>query len=149
MNFPSKFKNKKTDLLILLVLTGVIVFFFFRPTGTEKQAGVVELPAAPLIEISSLSAVVSRVDVKDNAIFVQHPIEQKEIKVLLNNQTEIFKLEFPFDPKNPPKEMVFTPKLKKIALNSLEPGNHILVETDENIYQKDEFDTVKRIQVLP
>ena len=149
MDFLPKLKSKKVYLFLLSVLALIIAsLFFFQPAKTEKS-GTIESSAASLIEISSLSAVVSRVDGKNNTVFVQHPTEKKEVKVLLNDRTEIFKLEFPFDPNNPPKEMVFTPELKKIALNSLEPGNNILIETEENIYQKYEFDTVKKIQVLP
>lgn len=101
------------------------------------------------IKVFSLAAAIARIDPDKNLIVVKSPIDGKEIKVILNKNSEIVRLDFPFDPKNPPKDITFTPKMVKIGLADLKIGSQALIETSENIYRKSQFDDVKRIQVLP
>lgn len=144
--------------LVFLVMTAGVIFLFcpkktclFQKSQTETASGDLAIfSESPPIEIFSLASVISRIDSEQKLIFVQHPTEPKEIKVMIGDQTEILKIEFPFDPANPPKgETTFSPKLTKITLGDLKPGNHALIESDENIYQKLEFNSVRKIQVLP
>ncbi|MBI2092992.1 MAG: hypothetical protein HYT75_08390 [Deltaproteobacteria bacterium] len=144
--------KKKIYLIALTVLVLLAIgVFFFSANQTEKTSENLEIfQEAPPIEVFSLASVISRVDLEQKLIFVQHPTEDKEIKVLVDDGAEIVKLEFPFDPKNPPSGgTTFSPKLTKIALGDLAPGSHALIESSENIYQKLELDHVKRIQILP
>ncbi|OHA62101.1 MAG: hypothetical protein A2117_00565 [Candidatus Wildermuthbacteria bacterium GWA2_46_15] len=93
--------------------------------------------------------VISEIDIQRKLITVKHPTKDRDINVIVKDSSEIFKVEFPFDPKNPPSQASFAPKYTKIALQDLRPGNHALIESSENIYNKYEFDDVKSIQVLP
>lgn len=154
--FAMKIFNKELkisrELFVLILIFGVLAggLVFFSGLGNKESIQDLEtFEEAPLVEVFNLAAVISRIDGQQNTIFVNHPTEPREIKVVFNGGTEIFRVEFPFDPKNPPREMVFSPKLTKITIDDLKPGNQALIETDKNIYQKSEFDDVKRIQVLP
>jgi hypothetical protein len=150
MTFLEKIKtNFKLIIFILVVLTaGAVAFVYFPRKGVSTEESKPSNEETK-IEVFSLAASISQVDSQNHFIIVKHPVDNKEIKVFLNGNPEIVKLEFPFDPKNPPKSGIFTPTLKKITLNDLKPGDQALIESRDNIYQKAEFNAVKRIQVLP
>ena len=137
--------------LAVLVFLAVGAVFFFSADKAEKTVGEFEVfQELPPVEVFSLASVISRIDREKKLIFVQHPTEAKEIKIMIGEETQIVKLEFPFDPANPPKgETTFSPQFVKITIDDLKPGDHTLIESGENIYQKLEFNQVKNIQVLP
>lgn len=134
--------------LIVLILAGVIYVYLNQRSAAQNET-LVPVGNNGNIEVFSLAASIFLVDSQNHFIIVKHPAQDQEIKVILNGNSEIVKLEFPFDPKNPPKSGTFVPTVKKITLNDLKPGNQALIESRDNIYQKTEFDSVKRIQVLP
>jgi hypothetical protein len=136
--------------LILFFFLGSFLYWFYQvkekiPSLTEKKV----VKEKEAIEIFSLAGILAEIDSQNNFLIVKHPREEKEFKVILSEDTKIIKLEFPFDPKNPPKEATFTPKRTEITINDLEIGDNALIETTINIYGKTEFDEVSRIQVLP
>ena len=75
--------------------------------------------------------------------------QEKEIKVVLSDATKLIKLEFLFDPKNPPKEATFTPKQTEIEISDFKAGDNVFIKTTENIAGKSEFDDVDSIHILP
>ncbi|OHA62102.1 MAG: hypothetical protein A2117_00570 [Candidatus Wildermuthbacteria bacterium GWA2_46_15] len=135
--------------LFVVALSGIALSFLTGPEKLNEAEMTVLEPPASNIEIFSLAAVISEIDIQRKLITVKHPTKDRDINVIVKDSSEIFKVEFPFDPKNPPSQASFAPKYTKIALQDLRPGNHALIESSENIYNKYEFDDVKSIQVLP
>ena len=110
---------KKNQIIILAV---IVVLIFGGVIGwTLIQKG--KIPSGEEItskeeveEVFSLSGIVSSVDTENNFLMVRPAGEEKEIKVVLSDTTKLIKLEFPFDPKNPPKEATFTPTQTEIEI---------------------------------
>ena len=96
-----------------------------------------------------MSAVVSSVDAENNCLMVKPSNQENEVKVVLSETTKLVKLEFPFDPKNPPKEASFTPIQTEIDITGFEAGDHVFIKVKENISGKSEFDSVDFIHILP
>ena len=102
-------KNQIIVLIILVVLIfgGIIGWALFQKAKILTEGVVSE--EEEIEEIFSLSAIVSNVDAENNFLMVKPIGEEKEIKVVISETTKLIKLEFPFDPRNPPKEATFTP----------------------------------------
>ena len=145
-------KNQIIILVVVIVLIfgGIIGWVISQksklPAGEGIAPGEEETPSK---EMFSLSAVVLRVDAKNNFLMVKPPGEEKEIKVILSETTNLVKIEFSFDPKNPPKEANFTPKETKITISDFKVGDDVFIKTTENIAGKSEFDTVDFVHILP
>ena len=143
---------KKNQIIILAV---IVVLIFGGVIGwTLIQKG--KIPSGEEItskeeveEVFSLSGIVSSVDAENNFLMVKPAGEEKEIKVVLSDTTKLIKMEFPFDPKNPPKEATFTPKQTEIEISDFKVGDNIFIKTAENIAGKTEFDNVDFIHILP
>ncbi|MDP2926677.1 MAG: hypothetical protein Q8N65_00855 [bacterium] len=135
--------------LFVVALSGIAFFFLVRPGNPGQGQVEVFEPPSSRIEVFSLAAVISKIDIQRKLITVRHPTKDRDINVIVKDSSEIMKIEFPFDPANPPSQASFAPKYTKITINDLKPGNHALIESNENIYNKYEFDNVKSIQVLP
>jgi hypothetical protein len=153
MELAKKIKpNPKVAIFVFLfvvALSGIAFFFLVRPENPGGAEVEVFEPPSPRVEVFSLAAVISEIDIQRRLITIRHPTKDRDINVIVKDSSEIMKIEFPFDPANPPREASFSPKYTKIALQDLRPGNHALIESNENIYNKYEFDDVKSIQVLP
>lgn len=145
--------NPKVYLTIVVLLFSGFLFFFSSSQKKPEESLVdqdQQIDQAPPIEVFSLAGIISKVENGDNYFLVKGSGgEEKEIKVVLNQKTEIIQLKFPFDLKNPPKEASFTPQKISIKIEDLAEGDNVLVEADTNIYDKAEFDSVSRVQVLP
>ena len=144
---------KKNQIIILVVVVvlifgGIIGWNLVQkskiPTGEEITPEEEEVE-----EVFSLSAVVLSVDAQNNFLMVKPVNQEKEIKVVLSDTTELIKLEFPFDPKNPPKEATFTPIQTEVEISDFEAGDNVFIKTTENISGKTTFDNVDFIHILP
>lgn len=141
-------KNQLIILVVIIVLIfgGILGWSMIQkskiPTGEEGGQQETE-------ELFSLTATVSSVDVENNSILVKPINEEREIKVVLSETTKLIKLEFPFDPKNPPAEATFTPIQTEIEISDFEVGDNVFIKAKENIAGKSEFDNVDFINVLP
>jgi len=142
-------KNQIIVLIILVVLIfgGIIGWALFQKAKILTEGVVSE--EEEIEEIFSLSAIVSNVDAENNFLMVKPIGEEKEIKVVISETTKLIKLEFPFDPKNPPKEATFTPKQTEIKISDFKVGDNVFIKTKENIAGKTEFDNVDFIHILP
>lgn len=134
-------------ILIILIFGGIIGWAIVQkgkiPVGEEvTQEEEVE-------EVFSLSATVLSVDAENNFLMVKPAKEEKEIKVVLSNTTKLIKIEFPFDPKDPPKEATFTPKQTEIEISDFKVGDSVFIKTTENIAGKTEFGNVDFVHILP
>lgn len=121
---------------------------------TPTRTPIVRPPATPrteVTEIFSLSGTVKSVNVEDKFLMVKPAGREnhQEVKVLVSEGTKLVRLEFPFDPQNPPKEGTFTPKQTPIKISDFKVGDFIFIKTNENIAAKTEFDNVEFIHILP
>jgi len=143
---------QKNQIIILVVII-VLIFGGIIGWANLQKAKITEgngtAPKQELEEKFSLSAAVLSVNVENNFLMVKPAKEEKEIKVLLSDTTKLIKIEFPFDPKNPPKEATLTPKQIEIELSDFEVGDNVFIKVKENIAGKTEFNSVDFIHILP
>jgi len=145
---------KKNQIIILavvivLIFGGIIGWTLIQkskiPVGEEIIPGEEE----ELEEVFSFTAILLSVDAENNFLMVKPVEEEKEIKVVLSDTTKLVKIEFPFDPKNPPEEATFTPKQTEIEISDFEIGDNVFIKAKENIAGKTEFDNVDFVHILP
>lgn len=138
--------------IIILIVVVILVFGGIIGWGLIQKS---KIPSEEVIEeevmeeVFSLSAVVSSVNVENNFLMVKPTNQEKEVKVVLSETTKLIKLEFPFDPKNPPKEATFTPKQTEIEISDFKAGENVFIKAKENIAGKTEFNKVDFIHILP
>ena len=143
-------KNQTTILvvIVIVILGGLIAWSLIQksklPSGGEQSQG-----EEGQVEVLSISAVVSSVDAANNFITVKPANQEQEVKVIISETTKLIKLEFPFDPENPPAEATFTPTATDVELSDFEQGDNIFIKAKENIAGKSEFDNVDFIHILP
>ena len=144
-------KNQIIVLVVLLVLIfgGIIGWAVVQKGKIPITEEVTPGEEAVEEEIFSLSATVLNVDAENNFLMVKPAGQEKEIKVVLSDATKLIKIEFPFDPKNPPKEGTLTPKETEIKISDFKAGDNVFIKTTENIAGKSEFDNVDFIHILP
>ena len=134
--------------IIILIFGGILGWALSQKTKIPPGEGITP-KEEEVKEVFSLSALVSSVDVENNFLMVKPAGEEKEIKVVLSDATKLIKIEFSFDPKNPPEEATFTPKQTEIKISDFKVGDNIFIKTAENIAGKTEFDNVDFIHILP
>lgn len=142
---------KKNQIIILVVVVVLILVgvFVWNSTQRSKIPGGEEVTPEEAEEVFSLSGVVSSVDAANNFLMVKPAGAEKEVKVVLSDTTELIKLEFPFDPANPPAEATFTPIQTEIEISDFKAGDNVFIKTAENIAGKTTFDNVDFIHILP
>lgn len=148
-------KNKIIILAIIVVIIFVGSFVWFLsqkgavPSGGETPGEEEEEEEEELEETFSLSAKVSSVDVANNFLVVKPTEQETEIKVIISETTKLVKLEFPFDPKNPPKEASFTPIKTEIELSGFKTGDNVFIKSRDNIAGQTEISNIDFIHILP
>ncbi len=137
--------------ILVLIFAGTFSWFSQQKTETSQKGEITgeQVKREEAQEVYSLSGVIASINVENNFLMVKPANQEKEVKVILSDSTKLIKLEFPFDPENPPEGATFTPKMVPITAEDLKVGDNLLVESTLNIYGKDEFDNVSQIQVLP
>lgn len=130
-----------TAVVVVLIFGGIISWALIQKSKIASELG-----AIPQEEIFSLSAVIQSVDV-DNNFFMVKPVNQEnEIKVILSETTKLISLELP---KEPEKEVTFTPGQTEIEISDFEAGDTVFIKTKTNIAGKTEFNDVDFIHILP
>lgn len=141
-------KNKIIGIIIIMILIfgGVVGWALFRADKISKT----ELSSGDSAEkeLFTLSATVLSVDIENNFLTVKPSNEEREIKVVLSETSQLVKLELPFDSKNLPKEGTFTPIKTEITISDFKPGDKIFLKTKEDITGKSEFNQVSFINIL-
>ena len=141
-------KNKIIILIVVVILIfgGIIGWGLTQKSkiALEEETFQEELP-----EIFSLSGTVSGVNVEGNFIMVQPANQENEVKVIISETSKLIRLEFPFDPKNPPQEGTFTPTQTEVEISDFKQGDNVFIKVKENIAGKTEFDEVDLIHILP
>jgi len=132
--------------VVVIIIGGIVGWGLFQG---KKLKTVIVQKVVEIQEVFLLSGTVSSVDAENNFLMVKPDNETKEIKVIVSEITKMTKLEFPFDPKNPPKEGTFTPKQTEIGISGFKVGDRIFVHSKEDIVGKKEFGKVDFIQISP
>ena len=143
---------KKNQIIVLVIIVVLIFGGIIGWAVVQKgkiPAGEVTPEEEVLEEIFSFTATVLSVDAGNNFLMVKPAKEEKEIKVVLSDTTKLIRVEFPFDPTNPPAEASFTPKQTEIEISDFEEGDNVFIKAIENIAGKTEFDNVDFIHILP
>ena len=136
-------------ILIILIFGGIIGWAIVQKGKIPVGEEVTQEEEEEVEEVFSLSAVVSSIDTENNFLMVKSTEEEREIKVILSETTKLVKIEFPFDPQNPPKEATFTPKQTEIEISDFKAGDNVFIKTTENIAGKSEFNNVDFVHILP
>jgi len=151
---------KKNQIILLVVILLILIFggiFYWSRQEKAKLPPEIKVPEEEKVaeEIFSLSAVVLSINPENNFLIV-NPREKdgtvittQELKVILSEDTKLLKLEFPFDPKNPPKEATFTPELVEVTIEDFKKGDPVFIKTNKDISGKTEIGDVNFIHILP
>ena len=142
-------KNQNIILIIIVVIIlGVLIGWGLmqkEKTTSEEETSQEE----ELEEVFSISAVVQSVDAENNFLMVLPANQEKEVKVVVGETTKLIKLEFPFDPANPPYEATFTPKQTEIEISDFVQSDNVFIKAKENIAGKTEISNIDFVHVLP
>jgi len=134
--------------VVIIILGGIIGWSLTQKSGLPSGEEQIQEEEGPS-EIFSISAVVSSVDAANDFLMVKPASQEKEVKVIISENTKLIKLEFPFDPQNPPSEATFTPTQREIEISDFKQGDNVFIKVKENIAGKSEFDSVDFIHILP
>jgi hypothetical protein len=131
--------------LMLIALEVVAIWSIIQAGNlSEQQSGGVVSTAEP---VYSFSGTVSGVG--DNTLVIKSDRDQQDVKVVVTELVRLIKIEFPFDPANPPEEVVFVPKQTPVDFSAFEVGDVVFVKAKDDINGKTELDNLDFIQILP
>lgn len=133
--------------IVVLILGGIIGWTILREPEIPGEE--IAPNEEALEEIFSFTATVLSIDTGNNFLTVKPAKEEKEIKVVLSDTTKLIRVEFPFDPADPPEEASFTPEQTEIEISDFKVGDNIFIKAKENIAGKTEFDNVDFVHILP
>lgn len=143
---------KKNQIIVLIVIVVLILGGIIGWTILQEP----EIPGEEITpseealeETFSFTATVLNVDTGNNFLMVKPAKEEKEIKVVLSDTTKLIRVEFPFDPTDPPAEASFTPKQTEIEISDFKVGDNVFIKAKENIAGKTEFNNVDFVHILP
>lgn len=144
-------KNQIVILVVVVVLIfgGIIGWAVLQKEKISTGEKVTPEEEEVIEEVFSLSAKVLSVDAANNSLMVKPTKEEKEIKVVVSETTKLIKLEFPFDPKNPPKEATFTPIQTEIEVSDFQVDDTIFIKSKENIAGKSVISNIDFVHILP
>lgn len=145
MRIFSKFRNGQLVGFILILTVLIIGGIFYLPSVLEEKE---EITKEEIPEILSFVATVLRINIQENYLTVRTQ-EEKEIKVNLNEKTEIIQLKFPLDSANPPEGGFFVPEEEIITIKDIIKGDRVVVKSLKNIRGKTEISDVSQIRILP
>ncbi len=135
--------------IVVILIFGGIIGWTALQKGQLPGGEIVTPEEEELKEKFNLSAVVSEVDTENSFLIVKPTGEEKEIKVVLSDDTRLIKLEFPFDPANPPAEATFTPIQTAIEISDFQKGDSVFIKAKENIAGKTTISNIDFIHILP
>lgn len=133
--------------IILAIVAGIIIFNLLQKgkNAPSEQPVLEESLKKEPAQSFGFSATILTVDVENNSLIVKTVKEEKEIKLIVGEETEIIKIS---PPKDLPKEGgIFTPDIKTINISDLEEGDNISIETETNLIGKTEIDDIKKLYV--
>ena len=124
--------------LIILIVAAIILGKYNKPSTPQSGQEQGEI-AEKILGVSGTIEDIGQNSLTLNAVILlqdpsQEPI-RKSIKVSINDETRIYKLEFP-DPENLTQEQIengVEPEEAKLSLSDLKKGNTIDIRSEENI----------------
>jgi len=127
--------------VLVTLVTLVAMGIFDKPAAvpTKEAVEVVMVVNAP--EFYAIAGVVVKVDVENKYLIIASGIApEKEVKVKLDEKTEILKL-----------TVVKPPAVEEspVTMADIKVGDHILVESTQSIFGKTEIADVWKIRILP
>ena len=134
--------------VVLLVFVGMVCWFLMQKDKISEN-GENEQEQERAEETFSLSAIVSSIDTEDSFLMVNPVNEEKEIKLVVSDTTKLIRVEFPFDPADPPEEGSFSPVQTEITLSDFQKGDNVFVKSKEDISGKIEISNIEFIHILP
>ena len=137
-----------TIIVVVVVFFGVIIGWGLTQLSKMPSQGPAQGEEEEE-EVFSLSAVVSSVDAANNFLMVKPSGEEKTIKVVLSDTTKLIKLDFPFDPANPPAEATFTPIQTVIEISDFAVGDNVFIKAKDNIAGKSTISNIDFVHILP
>ena len=135
-------------IVVVLVFGGIISWTLLQKGKIYPKEEVIP-EVEEIEEVFSLSGIVSGVDAENNFLMVKPVGEEREVKLILSETVRLIKLEFPFDPKSPPKEGTFTTKQTEIKISDFKTGDNVFIKAKENIAGQSEFNNIDFIHILP
>ncbi|MBZ9572625.1 hypothetical protein KJA17_00305 [Patescibacteria group bacterium] len=147
-------KSVKNQIIILvalvLIIGGIISWAVFQKSKISPKEETIpeeEIVSKEIVaeEIFSLSGIVSKVDAENNLLTVKPAGEKNEVKVIVSQETKLFKLVYPSEPGNPS----FALNRVKITIEDIKPEDRVFIKTNIDIAGKKEFNDVDYIEILP
>lgn len=115
----------------------------------ELQSSATGQKGVSQTKLFGITARVTSVNPEENSLVINGSLDEGEFIVLITEGVRITRLEFPFDPANPPEEGVFTPTETLITLEELQEGNQVFVLSSESFAGKKEIRNIEFIRILP
>ena len=147
---------QKNQLIILIVIVvvvlGGLIIWGITKTGPAPNPGPVageEEEEEEVSEVFSMTAVISSVNAEEKYLMVSPVDEEKQIKVVVSDATELIKVEFTFDPSDTSKEATMTPTQTAIEISGFAVGDHVFIKSKDNIANKTEIGNIEFIHILP
>lgn len=132
-------------IIIILIVGGIIgwvVLQGLKPFPKEEAISEEEVISE---EIFSLSGVVLKVEVENNFLMVRPTGQDDEVKVIITEDTKLFKLKYPSEKGNP----TFALKRVEVTIEDVKERDNVFIKTKINIAGKKEFNDVDYIEILP
>jgi len=141
--------KNKTLILILIVLAvffGSLIYFALKKEAPKEEVKLEQeiiLEQDPEQELYAIAGDVVKVDVENKYLIIYTgiaPEKGKEVKVKLDERTEILKL-----------TVVKPPAVEEspVTMADIKVGDHILAESTQSIFGKTEIADVWKIRILP
>ena len=138
---------------IIVVVVAVVGGIYLYSTGglsksgqeQEQQKGETEFAA----EVYSIAGKVTSVNTQENSFVLLQPKEERSFEVKLQEETEFFRLVFPFDATNLPADGTFTPERESVTIKDLQVDDQVFVRSDSLIKTDQEIVNPLEIQILP
>jgi len=135
--------------VVFLVFVGVVGWFLMQKDKIAENGENEQEQEQEREQVFSLSAIVSSMDAENNFLMVKPTNQEGEIKVVVSETTKLIRVEFPFDPTDPPKEGSFSPVQTEITLSDFQEGDNVFVKSKEDISGKTEISNIDFIHILP
>ena len=135
--------------IVLLVFAGLAGWFLMQKDKISENGENEQGEEQEREQIFSLSAIVKSIDIENGFLIVEPTNQEGEIKVVVSDTVKLIKVEFPFDPADPPEEGSFSPVQTPITLSDFQEGDNVFVKSKEDITGKTEISNIDFIHILP
>lgn len=139
------FVHQSRTKLIIAFLAGLVflsfIFFQIINLSIRQEDEKIEQASG---ESFSLMGRVLDINLKDNYIIIAEESQKEEIKIIMAEDTEIFKILYLPEPEDD----LFTTKRAHILLEGIKQGDLIFIKSKDNIFDKKTIDNIEYLEVL-